>query len=465
MESETIAMEKQYLRRKIDSYLREWKKQEDRLPLIIRGSRQVGKTMSVRHFASSSNYESFIEINFVEEEKYKKIIQDGYSAKDIVRNISFLDPSKKFIPGKTLIFFDEITDFPEIATSLKFFKEDGRFDVICSGSMLGLNYRRIESNSVGYKMDYEMLSMDFEEFLYAKGYSEADIADMIFHMKEGKPFSDLEMHIYQKLFIDYAALGGMPGIVKEYIQKDTFENSLFRQRQLLSDYKEDIRKYASGVDQTRILNVFESIPNQLAKENKKFQISKIRNGARFADYRGCIEWLCDAGVVNMCRALNFPELPLRGNCDSDKFKLYFADTGLLISCLDDEAQEDFRENRNLGVYKGGLYENIIAEALFKSGYPLYYYKREDGTLEEDFFIRSKTSLIPIEVKAKGGKSKSLRTLIDSDRFPDIRYGFKLSMANIYHENKVYGFPYFCGFLLKRLMKDFVPAEEKAAEAA
>ncbi len=447
-----------YLKRKVDAFLTAWKADPDRKPLIIRGSRQIGKTESVLHFASA-NYESIIEINFVRDEKYKGIIADGYDAVSIVKNISLIDPSKQFLPGETLIFFDEITEFPEIATALKFFCIDGRFDVICSGSMLGVNYRKIESNSVGYKKDYEMFSMDFEEFLWARGYGEDAVKSMLSHMAEFKPFSPLEMEVYHALFLDFNVLGGMPAVVKEYILRGTFEGSLDMQKQLIADYKEDIRKYASGVDQTRIINVFNRVAPQLARENKKFQISKVAPGARFRDYRGCAEWLADAGMVNICYCMEFPELPLGGNFDADIFKLYFADTGLLVSMLDEESQEDLRANKNLGVYKGALYENMVGEALVKQGYRLFYYKRDDSTLETDFFIRSAASLIPIEVKAKDGRAKSMKTLISSDHYPDIRYGFKLSGNNIGHEDRVYTFPYFCAFLLKRFMTDFHPEEE------
>ena len=452
-------METIYLKRKIDDFLLKWKADNDRKPLIVKGCRQIGKTESIRHFAKVAGYDSFIEINFVKDEKYKKIIVDGYTASAIIKNISLLDPSKRFIDGKTLIFFDEITEFPDIATSLKFFKEDGRFDVICSGSMLGVNYKKIESNSVGYKTDYEMYSLDFEEFLWAKGYKEDVIEDMLLHMKTFTPFNELEMSVYHGIFFDYVVLGGMPAVVKDYIQKGTFEGSLDTQHQLIADYKEDIRKYAQGVDQTRILNVFNSIASQLAKENKKFQISKVEKNARFRDYRGCAEWLVDAGIVNACYCLNDVELPLSGNCDTDKFKLYFCDTGLLVSLLDEESQEDLRANKNLGVYKGALYENIVSEALVKTGYKLYYYKKENATLEEDFFIRSANNLIPVEVKAQGGRSKSLRTLISSDKYSDIAYGFKLSANNIGYSEQIYTFPYFCTFLLKRFMATFKPIEE------
>ena len=288
-----------YLKRKIDLFLAEWKAAPNHKPLIVKGPRQVGKTESVQRFAQSS-YENVIYINFVEEPKYKLITADGYKTDEIIKNISRLDPGKRFLPGKTLLFFDELQEFPDIATALKFFSIDGRFDVICSGSILGINDRKIESNSVGYKTDYEMYSMDFEEFLWAKGYDDGFIADLLDHMRTLTPFSELELSVCNSLFLDFCILGGMPAVVRKYVERGTFEGSLDIQRQLIADYREDIRKYAEGLDQGRILNVFDQIPPQLAKENKKFQISKVASGARFKDYRGCIEWLSDAGMVNIC---------------------------------------------------------------------------------------------------------------------------------------------------------------------
>lgn len=439
-----------YLKRKVDNYLLNWKTGQNKKPLIIKGSRQVGKTESITRFGHQ-NYKSVVYINFVEEPNYKMITTDGYKAQDIIKNISRIDPSKQFIENDTLIIFDELQDFPEIATSLKFFKIDGRFDVICSGSLLGVNYQRIESNSVGYKTDYEMFSMDFEEFLWAKGYDESTIHEMLEHMIQLKPFNEIEMSIYSSLFLDFCILGGMPAVVREYIEKGTFEGSIDIQKQLIADYKEDIRKYADGMDQTRITNVFDHIPVQLAKDNKKFQITKVASYARFRDYRGCIDWLKDAGIINICYCMQFPELPLKGNYDETKYKIYFADSGLLVSMLDDEAQEDLRVNKNLGVYKGALYENIVGEALVKAGYELYYYKKDSSTLEQDFFVRNKENLIPVEVKATNGTAKSLRTLINSDYYPDIQFGIKFISGNIGLANNIYTFPYFCAFLLKKYL--------------
>ena len=440
-----------YLKRKADDFLVQWKSNPDRKPLIIRGPRQVGKTETIRKFAAE-NYENVIEINFVEQPKYKVITEESYEPGEIIKSISLLDNSKRFVPGKTLLFFDEIQDFPEIATSLKFFCMDGRFDVICSGSMLGINYNRIESNSVGYKTDYTMYSLDFEEFLWAKGYDNA-AGEILAHMTSRKPFSEVEMKVYSSLFMDYCILGGMPAVIRQYIEKGTFEGVLDIQQQLLKDYQEDIKKYAEGVDKTRILNIFRHIPVQLAKENKKFQVSKVASGARFKDYRGCIDWLDEAGLINICYCMLSPELPLGGNYDDSKYKLYFRDTGLLIAMLDDESQEDLRVNKNMNVYKGGLFESIVGEALVKSGCKLYYYKRENSTLEEDFFLRTRDSLVPVEVKASNNRSKSLSTLIGSEKYPDIRFGIKLINGNIGFENNIFTFPHFCAFLLKSFLRN------------
>jgi len=439
-----------YLKRKADNFLMEWKSQEDRLPLVIKGARQIGKTETIRKFADE-NYENKVEINFITEPKYRAIIENGYAADDIIKLITLIDPGKKFIPGKTLVFFDEIQAFPEIATALKFFKEDGRFDVICSGSLLGIQYKHIASISVGYKMDYQMHSMDFEEFLWAKGYTAGNIDDILDHMLSGKPFAQIEYDTYSNLFLEYCILGGMPNIVERYVENNNFQGSLALQRQLLNDYEGDVRKYAEGLDQTKIMNVYRSIPAQLAKENKKFQYSKVSSGGRSKEYMGCIDWLLDAGLINICYCLSFPELPLRGNIDENKFKVYMTDTGLLVASLDDEAQDDLRANRNLGVYKGALYENFAAEALIKQDYGLYYFKKENASLEEDFFIRSENELIPLEIKANNNKAKSMQQMIKSSRYPDIVHGIKFTTGNVGHNDPVYTFPYFCIFLLKRFM--------------
>lgn len=440
------------LKRKIDKYLTDWKNRSDRKPLIIKGARQIGKTRSVEWFAGQ-NYASVIEINFIEQKKYREIFNDGFEVDAILKNISLLNPELKFIPGNTIFFFDELQACPNCATSLKFFKLDGRFDVICSGSLMGISYREIESNSVGYKEDYEMHSMDFEEFLWAMGYNDEFTADLLSHMLDVRPLSELQMDTLMSLFRDYVIIGGMPEVVSTYVRNKNFSGTLDIQRQLLKDYEEDITKYVEGLDKAKVKAVYNHISTFLAKENKRFQITKIARNARNRDYMGCVEWLADAGVVNVCYCLNQPELPLKGNYDPKMYKIYFKDTGLLIASLDEEAQEDLRANRNLGTYKGAIYENIVGDMLVKQGYRPFYYHSDRPALEMDFFIRDADSLIPVEVKANDGATASLNRLLNDDKYNDVKYGIKLGYRNIGFNGKFYTFPYFLTFLLRRFVAE------------
>ena len=440
----------QILKRKIDAYLESWKNNPERKPLIVKGARQIGKTRSIEHFATQ-HYKHVVKINFVEQIKYRDIFNDGFEVDTILRNISLLNPSFEFIPHHTLFFFDELQACPNCATALKFFQLDGRFDVICSGSLMGINYQEIESNSVGYKEDYEMHSMDFEEFLWAKGYDEQFIDHLYQSMIEVKPLSALQMEVLFTLFRDYICIGGMPEVVSTYIKNNNFSGTLSLQKQLLKDYEEDITKYVERLDKAKVKAVYNHIPTFLAKENKRFQITKIRKNARNRDYVSSVEWLADAGIVNLCYCLNYPELPLKGNYDPKLYKIYFKDTGLLIASLDDEAQEDLRANKNLGTYKGAIYENIVGDMLVKQGYQLYYYNSDKPSLEMDFFVRDAHSLIPVEVKANDGATPSLHNLLKGDKYVDIQYGIKLGYKNIGFNGQFYTFPYFLTFLLRKFL--------------
>ena len=440
------------LKRKIDSFLLKWKDNPQKKPLIIKGARQIGKTRSIEWFAYN-NYSNVIQINFVEQPKYKGIFENGFEINEIIKNISLLNPDFIFTPHDTIFFFDELQACPNCATALKFFKLDGRYDVICSGSLMGINYQEIESNSVGYKEDYEMHSMDFEEFLWAKGYSVDFIEELYEHMVKLEPFTQLQMDVLFDLFRDYATLGGMPEVVNTYINNKNFSGTLSIQRQLLIYYREDITKYVEGLDKAKVKAIYNHISTFLAKENKRFQITKISRNARNRDYIGCVEWLADAGVINVCYCMNYPELPLKGNYDPKLYKIYFKDTGLLIASLDEESQEDLRANRNLGTYKGAIYENIVGDMLAKQGYNLFYYNSDKPSLEMDFFLRDANSLIPVEVKAADGATASLNNLLKEDKYQDIKYGIKLCYKNIGFNGKFYTFPYFLTFLLKRFLSE------------
>ncbi len=440
------------LKRKIDTFLAEWKVDPDRKPLIVKGARQIGKTESIRQFARN-NYANVIEINFVEQPKFKDIFDDGYEPDTIIRNITLKRPEFEFAEGETLIFFDELQECPDCATSLKFFKQDGRYDVICSGSLMGISYKKIHSNSVGFKDDYEMHSMDFEEFLWALGYSDEQINGLYRHMIDVTPLSQTEMNVMLEHFGEYMVIGGMPALVNTFVTNKNYSGILKMQKQLILDYEEDITKYAESLDKAKILNVYRKIPAFLGSDNKKFRISKVANGARNRDYVGVVEWLDNAGIVNVCYCMDTPALPLGGNNQPDNFKLYFRDTGLLIGSLDDEVQDDLRANKNFNTYKGAIYENIVADMLYKQGYSLYFFRNEKSTIEMDFFVRDADSLIPVEVKANDNSTPSLNKLIDKPEYADIRYGIKLGRKNIGWNGKFYTFPYFLTFMLKKWLKE------------
>lgn len=440
------------LKRKVDRFLMEWKSNPNHMPLIIKGARQIGKTESIRYFAKS-NYKSVIEINFVLQKQFKDIFDDGFEVDTIIKNITLHNPDFNIIPNDTLIFFDELQDCPNCATSLKSFNQDKRYDVICSGSLMGINYQEIESNSVGNKEDYEMHSMDFEEFLWAKGYSEALIDNLYMHMIDIIPLSNTEFNVVMDAFREYMVIGGMPAIVKTFVTQNNYSGTLKMQKQILLDYEEDITKYAAGLDKAKILNIYRKIPVFLGKDNKKFQISKVAKGARNRDYIGTVDWLSNAGIINICYCMEQPELPLKGNYNPDNYKIYFRDTGLLIASLDDEAQQDLRDNKNFNTYKGAIYENVVADMLVKQGYGLYFYRNEKATVEMDFFVRDKSSLIPVEVKANDNATISLNNLIKKETYADIKYGIKLANKNIGFNGKFYTFPYFMAFLLKRYLSE------------
>ena len=440
------------LERKIDKVLLEWKQSAERLPLIVRGARQIGKTEAIGHFGKA-NYPHFVEINFILQPAYREIFADGFDVDAILQNLTLINPALSLVPHETLLFFDELQACPSCATSLKSFKIDGRYDVICSGSLMGLNVQEIESNSVGHKQDIQMYPLDFEEYLWAKGYNAAQIEVFYRHLQTAEPLSAPALHTLRKVFREYLILGGMPAVVWSFIQNGNFSGTLARQRQLLLDYEEDITKYAGGLDKGKILNVYRKIPVFLGKDNKKFQITKVAHGARSREYVGVTDWLDKAGIVNICHCLEHPELPLRGNYNPDNYRLYFGDTGLLVASLDEEAQTDLRANKNFGVYKGALFENVVAQMLAQQGYSLYFYRNQSATLEMDFFLRDADSLVPVEVKATNGASHSLNELLRRENYPDIRYGIKLSDANIGWNGHFFTFPYALTFLLKRWLRE------------
>lgn len=441
-----------YLKRKIDLFLYDWKHREGHKPLVIKGARQIGKTSSILEFAKN-NYKSYVYINFIDMPKYKNIFSESFEPKDIIKNITAIDQNVIFQENDTLIIFDEVQEYPDAMTSLKFFNLDGKYDVICSGSLLGINYRDVTSVSVGYQEEYEMNSMDFEEFLWAKGRDNEFVDEIFDFVLNKKELPQVLYDVMKNAWEEYLIVSGMPACVARFIETNRYTSISNMLYQILNDYKTDMKKYVFGFDKMKLENTYNNAVVQLGKDNKKFQISKIKSGARNKDYIGCVEWLCDVGMLAKCYALDNLELPLKGNINIDKYKLYFRDSGILLSSLDAETKENFIIDKIKSTYKGGIYENIIAESLYKSGVELFYYKKENATLEEDFITRTRNSIVPIEVKSKKGISRSLRALIDSDNYKEIEFGIKIMDRNIAYDNKILVLPHFVTFLISKYLKN------------
>lgn len=429
-------------------FLKEWKENINRKPLIISGARQIGKITSIREFGKS--YESFIEIDFIKMPKFKTIFKNGYDVNDIIKEISLLNPKFKFIKNNTLILFDEIQEYPDAATSLKPFSEDGRFDVICSGSLLGVNYKKISSIPVGFKEDYVMYSLDFEEFLWANGYNDNQIEDIYNYMKNIMPLPETYLNVLRKLYRYYIFVGGMPEAVNLFIKNGTFSET-FNPKRIYKDYEDDITKYVEGLSVAKVKKIYRHISSQLAKDNHKFQISKLGHGARQREYEGTKERLKDAGIINIAYNLEKLDLPFSSYEMSDYFRIYYAEHSLFIANLDDESKEDLIINENYEIYNGSLYESLVSEALIKSGFKLYFYKNIDATVELDFLIRVKNEIVPIEAKRNRGRSVSLNYILDNNE--KVNFGLKLTNGNIGFENNKFIFPYYLAFLLKRFFKE------------
>lgn len=438
------------LKRKIDSFLTEWKNSKNHKPLIISGARQVGKTTSIKEFGKS--YKCFIEINFKLNPSLKNIFKNSFECKDVIKEISLNFPENEIIENDTLILFDEIQDYPDAVTSLKSFAIDGRFDVICSGSLLGISYKQINSIPVGFKEDYLMHSMDFEEFLWALGYTSKQIDDIYEKLKELEPLSTNEFEVLSKAFNDYLFVGGMPEATSEFIQNRNFGSVFKIHSRIYKDYEDDITKYVEGLSAAKVKNMYRHIGSQLAKDNHKYQISKLGHGARARDYVGCEEWLKDAGIINIGYCLNNLSIPLSNELDFNNYRIYYEDHSLFIASLDEESKRDLIMNGNYDIYSGSLYESIVSESLISQGYKLYFYKNNDATVELDFVIRSKNEIVPIEVKRNRGRSKSLRAVIN-DKDINIKKGIKLANQNIGFDGDILTIPYFLSFLIKRFLEE------------
>ena len=451
------------LKRKIESVLVEWKNSESKKPLMIKGIRQCGKTYIVQKFARE-NYENVVYMNFILEPDIKSAFSGNMDVDTITLNLSALIPGSRFIQGKTCIILDEIQECREARTALKSFQLDGRFDVIATGSLLGVRgYGRSEkkmegrqdSIPVGYETVIEMYPLDFEEFLWANGINDK-VIDSVKSCFESETIVPDGIHkVMMELLYRYVIVGGLPEVVNTFLETKNIELTYKVQRNLIAGYEEDMVKYADDADKSRIRECFESIPKQLAKENKKFQYSLVRKGGRSAQYIGSIQWLEDAGLVQRCYNTQITELPLEGNSIKDCFKLYAADIGLLVAMLDYGTQADILKGNLLG-YKGAIFENLMADFLCKSGQKLYYFQKDSG-LELDFLVRYKGECVVLEIKAKSGKAKSLKTVLKNKSVYHVYNAIKLGKYNVGREEEILTIPLYMGFLIKdKLAEVIVP---------
>lgn len=436
------------LKRKIENVLLKWKETPNHNPLIIKGCRQCGKTFSVLNFAHKY-YKNVIYINFFENPVYKTIFNGSLVVNDIIMYISAaLGAKANFEMGNTCLILDEIQECPNARTSLKFFKEDGRYDVICTGSLLGVNgYKdNIVSIPVGYETIIEMYPLDFEEFLWANGISESVILKLQDCLNTRTPVHELIHNKMNELLLKYIVVGGMPAVVNEFISTNRMDNVLQIQRGIINGYSDDMIKYADKGDKSKIRECFNSIPRQLGKENKKFQYSLIKKGSSASKFSGSIQWIEDAGIICRCYNLHITELPLDGNADNSTFKVYMADIGLLIAMLEDGTQFDILRGNLLG-YKGAVFENLVADFLGKMGRKLYYFHKDSG-LEIDFVMRYKGECVLVECKANTGNTKSTKTILKHPEKYHVNNAIKLGRYNIGYANGVLTLPLYMGFLLR-----------------
>ena len=440
-------------KRKIEKTLLEWKEQSNRKPLVIKGCRQCGKTSSVMAFAKE-HYQHVVYLDFHEHREYKAFFAGALDIDTLIMLISAGIKGAKFVAGKTCLVFDEIQDCPSARASLKFFKLDGRFDVICTGSLLGVNgYKTKEelkeeenaSIPVGFEQIVTMYPMDFEEWLWANGIEQQHIEYLRDCLQKETPVIEGMHQRMRELLLRYVVVGGMPEVVKTFLETHNMNNVQDVQRGIVETYKSDMLKYALQEDKSRIRECFESIPAQLARENKKFTYSVIRSNARSTQYLGSLQWIEDAGIIIRCYNLNITELPLDGNADKEVFKVYMADIGLLVSMLEEGTAWSIMQGDMLS-YKGAIFENLIADILGKMGRKLYYFRKDSG-LELDFVMRYQGECCPLECKAKTGNAKSLQTVLKHQEHYHVYHAFKTGDYNIGRNGPLLTLPLYMVFLL------------------
>lgn len=438
------------LKRKIEQKLIDWKNTESHKPLIVKGCRQCGKTFSVLDFAKK-NYKNVVYLNFFENPDYASVFSGSLEIDNIIMMLSaLLGSDAVFEAGETVLILDEIQDCPEARTALKFFRIDGRFDVIGTGSLLGVKGYGKEPKSipVGSETVIDMYPLDFEEFLWANDISEPIIDILKKSLEEESPVPEALHNRMRQLLLQYTVVGGMPDVVQNFVDTKQMDEVLRIQRDIVRAYEDDMVKYAERKDKSRIKECFQSIPKQLSKENKKFQYAVVKKGSTASKFAGSLQWIEDAGIISRCYNLSITELPLDGNAEEDVFKVYMRDCGLFVSMLEDGTQFDILQG-NLFGYKGAIFENLIADIFGKMGRKLYYYHKDSG-LEIDFVIRYKGECTLVEIKANTGNTKSTRTILNHPEKYHVNSAIKLGNYNVGRTEQILTLPLYMAFLLREL---------------
>lgn len=414
------------LRRKIYDKLLAWKNNKGKKDaILLRGVRQCGKTYIVREFGKRE-YKNFIEINFIERPDMQAVFSGNLDVDNMVQQIKLSMPGCQFIPGETLLFLDEIQDVPNARTSLKFWTQDGRFDCIASGSLLGMDYKNEVSIPVGYERQLIMRTLDFEEFIWALG-AEVNLKEMLAPYVDGAKRVPEAMHnSLNKYLQEYMVVGGLPEVVDTYIATKDFYQVHLLQEKILRDYQDDIAKYALNQDKIKAKQCFLSIPRQLSKENHKFQYSVVEKKATARKFTSSLDWLHNAGLIDFAYNVNSPWFPLKTHVKEDQFRVYLCDIGLLVAMYGYQLKIALLSDALEGPAKGSIYESLVADILAKRGEELYYYKKEDSTLEIEFILERDCKLVPVEVKARKGSTRSLNELLKMD---NIERGYKLTAQN------------------------------------
>ena len=437
------------LKRKFYNTLLSWKKKHSMECLLVKGARQIGKTFIIDSFGRG-NYSSYLYINFQTNPEYREIFSGSLEAAEILRKLSGIFADFKVVPGDTLIFLDEIQNCPRARTAFKPIAIDGRVDVIASGSLLGISFldddaklnaeRRESSIPVGYERQMTMYSLDFEEYLWAIGYREDVIHEILWKAFDTlSPLPDIVNEKFHRLFRDYIVTGGMPEVVTTFLESNNYNTSFETQLKILSANLDDISRYAPTAEKPKIRACYLSIPNQLARENKKFKYASVIEHGRSRMFYASIDWLRESALVFQCHNVETADIPLNAYRKDECFKLYTSDTGILVSMMGFPAVRTLLDNTIRGFAKGGVYENVIMGMLVRRGYTPYYYHPKSNLAEIDFLIENDSGVIPVEVKSGNDSSASFDRFLER---PETKFGYKFVNGNLGHIGKKITLPHY-----------------------